>query len=416
MAELGKRLNLITHVILLLLFCLAGASSGCTSLEKLRGKSYSAVRSIITSSYHDPEADSKMMMAESLFEQGRYKEAQALFADIADNTYNPVLMAEKARYYEAECLRLQGKLHKAVAHYHRQLQDFPTGPYREKACTHIYNIAYGWLESGTLAEIEADLAGTKKSWWKKFPNLLPNPVDDSKPLVDVEGEALKYLEVAHTHDLTGPTADKALFWSGYIHFYRGRYEEADYFFSQLVEMHKQSPLWEEALKLAVIAKNQSTGGAVYDSQKASEALQLVHHAEAAVPAYVQDPEKTAWLNRQKVAVRMQLAQKDYEMARYYERTAHPASAYFYYELVTRRYPGTKFEALARQRMAALEQVRQDQERAAASSNQPGVLERLQHEWQKLTGQSAEPSQEPATPATPPKDQPRTLPADITQPR
>ena len=406
----------ITPAVTLLLVSLAGLSSGCSSMERLRGKSYAAVRSIITSSYHDPEAETKMMMAESLFEQGRYKEAQATFADIADNTYNPVLMAEKARFLEAECLRLQGKLHKAVTHYHRQLQDFPTGPYREKACTQIYNIAYGWLERGTLADIEADLAGKKKAWWTKFPSLMPNPVDDSQPLVDVEGEALKYLEVAHTHDLTGPTADKALFWSGYIHFYRGRYEEADYFFSQLVEMHKQSPLWEEALKLAVIAKNNSTGGAVYDSQKASEALQLVHHAEASVPAYVQDQEKAAWLNRQKVAVRMQLAQKDYEMARYYERTAHPASAYFYYELVTRRYPGTKFEALARERMAALEQIRQQREREATQSDQPRVLERIQKEWEKLTGQSSEASEDGTTAPMGPQDVPRTLPADIRNPR
>ena len=339
----------------------AAFAGGCGGLDKVRSKSYSAVRSIITSSYHDPEAETKMARGEQLFAAGQYQEAEESFADVADNTYNPVLLAEKARYMEAESLRMQGKLHEAIAHYHRQLQDFPTGPYREPACTHIYDIAYGWLESGTLADIEADLAGESPSFLTQVANSVPNPADKSRPTIDSEGEALKYLEVAHTHDLTGPTADKALFWCGYVHFYRGRYEDADYFFSQLVEMHKDSVLWEEALKMAVIAKNNSTGGSVYDSSKASEALQLVHHAEAAVPEFNSDAEKSAWLTRQKMAVRLQLAEKDFQMAQYYERTDHPASAYFYYELVTRRYPGTKLAEAAQGRMSALEVVRQERE-------------------------------------------------------
>ena len=343
----------------------AAFAGGCGGLDKVRSKSYSAVRSIITSSYHDADAEAKMARGEGLFAAGQYEDAQAAFADVADNTYNPVLLAEKARYMEGESLRMQGNLHEAIAHYHRQLQDFPTGPYREAACTNIYDIAYGWLETGTLAAIEADLKaqkeGTSVPVWDRVARTLPDPSDKSRPTVDGEGEALKYLEIAHTHDVTGPTADKALFWCGYVHFYRGRYEEADYFFSQLVEMHKDSKLWEEALKFAVIAKNNSTGGSVYDSSKASEALQLVHHAEAAVPEYSSQPEKAAWLTRQKMAVRLQLAEKDFQMAQYYERTDHPASAYFYYELVTRRYPGTKLAEAAQGRMTGLEVLRRERE-------------------------------------------------------
>lgn len=401
----------------LILTVVTAFSGGCDGLKSFRNKSYSAVRSIITDSYHDPEAEAKMATAEQLFAEGRYQEAQAAFADIADNTYNPVLMAEKARYMESECLRLRGKLSEAVAHYHRQLQDFPTGPYRERACTQIYDIAYKWLEEGTLADIEAEMNGTKLPWYERLTKTLPNPTDGTRPTFDGEGEALKYLEITHTHDLTGPTADKALFWCGYVHFYRGRFEDADYFFSQLVEMHKESPLWEESLKLAVIAKNNSTGGSVYDSSKASEALQLVHHAEAAVPEFNKNIEKSAWLNRQKLAVRMQLAEKDFQMAQYYERTNHLPSAYFYYELVTRRYPGTKLAEEAQQRMLALDQVRAERSLAEASGQAANPLESIR---QGIDGLVA--PKEPEAPGVivPPSSEPlavpRVLPPDINNPR
>jgi hypothetical protein len=47
---------------------------------------------------------------------------------------------------------------------------------------------------------------------------------------------------------------------------------------------------------------------------------------------------------------MQQAEKDYKMAEFYRRTGRPASAYYYYEIVRRRYPGTKFFDLATERM------------------------------------------------------------------
>ncbi|MCZ2343548.1 MAG: outer membrane protein assembly factor BamD [Bacteroidales bacterium] len=409
--------QVVSGGVALILTAVSTFSGGCSGLKGIRSRSYSAVRSIITSSYHDPNAEAKMAAAEQLFQEGRYKEAEVSYADVADNTYNPVLMAEKARFMESECLRLQGKLHAAITHYHRQLQDFPTGPYREKACTQIYDIAYKWLESGTLADIENEMKGVKRSWFSTLTRTLPDVTDASRPTLDSEGEALKYLEVAHTHDLTGPTADKALFWCGYVHFYRGRYEDADYFFSQLVELHKNSPLWEEALKLAVIAKNNSTGGAVYDSTKAAEALQLVHHAEAAIPEFNQSSEKAAWLTRQKFAVRLQLAQKDFQMAQYYERTKHLPSAYFYYELVTRRYPGTKLAEQAKARMAALDHVRQQREIEKASGSSGNPLEAIRQGITDLTTPSPSAEDAPVDPpASQPLPGPRELPPDISNPR
>lgn len=396
----------------LALAAFAAAGSGCHAAKQLKDASYDGVRSLITSSYHDPDPDGKMAEAETLFEQQKYKDAEAIFDKLADNTYNPVLLAERARFMQAECQRLRGEGFKSVATYNRMLQDFPAGAYREKGCSQMYDIAYGWLKESTLEKVEREknleegkMNGTAKPWYETAINL-PNFTDKNKPVLDWEGEAVKYLEAVHTHDMLGPTADRALFWCGYVNFYRGRYEEADHFFSQIVELHKDSPLWKEAMRLAVIAKNNSTGGAVYDAQKASEALQLVNQVEATVPEYVRDPEKSSWLLRQKMNVRLQLAEKDYQMARYYERTRHPASAYFYYELVTRRYAGTKYAELAKERLEALKEVRAKIEADRAAGKPASMSAAIKQEWNKLTGPEPDPTKDAEPTPTGPTDLPK----------
>jgi hypothetical protein len=64
-----------------------------------------------------------------------------------------------------------------------------------------------------------------------------------------------------------------------------------------------------------------------------------------------------------VGITMQQAEKDFKMGEFYERTGHPASAYFYYEIVRRRYPGTPYHARATERMNELRS-------AAAESGSP----------------------------------------------
>lgn len=374
-----------TRILLLAAFVAVPLhSSGCASLTAMREKTYATARSLITSSYDDPLAEEKMGTADRLFEEKDYRRAEKVYADLANNTRNPALVAEKARYHEAECLRMRDKLPDAAATYHRLLQDYPFGAYRERCCAAMYGIAYGWLEKDVLAEIEAESNGTTKPWYAGRMDGF-NLFDGKRPLFDTEGEALKVLDNVQTHDGIGPYADKSLYWLGYVNFYRGRFEDADHHFSQLAELHKDSKLRPHAVELAILAKNNSTGGPVYDSGKASEALQLIHQVEATMPGYATDPEKSEMMTRQKFAVRMQLAMKYLEHAQYYERVGRPASAYFYYDLVQRQHAGTKPAEIARERMIALEPIKAKAEadRAAGIKPDPGWFNRLQSGWDRL---------------------------------
>lgn len=383
---------------------------GCQSLERANNRVYHAARSLITSSYHDPAAETKLAKADELFAAGKWKDAKDIYSDLADNTKNPVLLAEKARFFEAECLRELGKMPEAVASYHRMLQDCPMGVYREKATGHMYDIARGWLKTETLEQIAAEQAGTAPAWYERVPQMLPNPLDGSRPLLDAEGSALTALEHVNTYDPLGPNADKALYTLGYVHFYRGRFEEADQYFSQLVEMHKQSPLRPEAMKLAIMAKNNCTGGAVYDSQKASEALQLVRHAEATEIAAAKDEKLQQFLSRSKMAVHVQLAEKEYRRGEYYERTGHPAAAYFVYHEVCRKYAGTKYSDLAQTRITELKAL-EPKLAAERDAARTGIWARVNREWDRVIGNPVDLTPEPPVDPTP-RDKPTTAPAPL----
>jgi tetratricopeptide (TPR) repeat protein len=369
---------------LLLLFVVALSQTGCQSLKRVKDSTVSTVRGWYTSSYNDPQAEQKVQIGEEMMAEGKFKDAGTIFADVADNQQNPATLAEKARYLEAECLRQRNNYPDAAATYNRLLKDFPFGAYRERSCTAMFNIAYEWLEQGTLKEIEESANGNPSAWWER---LTPSVgvLDKKKPMFDTEGEALRVLDNVQTHDYIGPNADKALYWLGYVHYYRGRFDESDMYFSQLVEHHKDSKLRESAMELAIIAKHKATGGAVYDSQKASEALQLINYTESTMPDFARDPQKKEMLLRQKHSVRMQLAEKYLEQARYYERTNHPASAYFYYDLVIRQHKGTPAEEFARKRMEALEPLRQQAiaDAAAGKKPSPSIFKRVEDTWDSI---------------------------------
>src|SRR5262249_60277239 len=110
---------------------------------------------------------------------------------------------------------------------------------------------------------------------------------------------------------------------------------------------------------ALMSKLMSGGGPDVDGRKAAEAGKMVLQALAKYPELA-DEEKDL-LERQVVGINMQQAEKDFRIAEFYRRTNHPGSAYFYYEIVRRRYPGTPLADKAAERMKELEAKHEKEE-------------------------------------------------------
>src|SRR5262245_25193578 len=350
MANADQRMRRrIPRRVLVALAAFAFLAPGCRSWHSFKERAAQFRGELFDSAYDDPRAEEKFANGVRLFEEEQYDKAREVFRGIADNQLNPTELAEQARFMQAECRFMRRQFPEAADTYHKLLMDFPTGAHRRAACGRIYEIADFWLDDFRAEkEHRADEKGILR-WRPKW----PNPFDRSRPWVDQEGRMREAFERVHTQDVTGPSADKAIFWCGYVNFIRGNFQEADHFFSQLVELHKESPLRPQAIAYAIQAKNNATGGSQYDGRKCAEALQLVHLAEASVPELTQDPEMSAKLTRAKFAIRSQQAEKDFRTAEYYERIGHPGSAVFYYELVRRRFAATKYAEIANERKERL---------------------------------------------------------------
>jgi TolA-binding protein len=386
----------------------------------------------------NPAADTKAAKtsedldgAKELFRRNEYDKAEKLFHRIAQDTKNTPQIAEEARYYEAECLRLQGRYPKAADTYSKLLKDFSTGQFRDQANQRLFDIANYWLDD-TRAEMDAYQQQKNGKRWFVMPASYVH-WDKTKPLLDEEGWALEKLEEIQL-DLHGPMADKALFYTGSVKFFRKDYKEADQHFSQLVRWLPNSPLAPQALKMAIICKQLSTGGSDYDGRKTAEARELIHTAARAYPELQQ--KENQFLLRQLASIEQQQADKDFKIAEFYRRTGHPGSAYFCYEIVRRRYPGTTYFDKATDRMHELKAVLEKQQ------EKPPVLPPLPKP--KLFHKAPPPAEvvpspRPVAPATPMPGQeagsdsgavvpgtplmrpqtapaPRTLPAEVISPQ
>ena len=204
----------------------------------------------------------------------------------------------------------------------------------------MYLIASEWLKSRTRRNRRPDQARERTQVEELDRQHHSGQLRRKLPTFDTEGRALQTLERVYFNDPTGPYADKALFMLGRVHFHREEFKESARYFQQLAETYDRSPLRDEALKMAIIAKNNSTGGPQYDGKDTMEAMRLINSAKATSPVLAREQDGK-FLDQQSLMVRYQQAEKDFETAEFYRRTGHPGSAWFYYELVTRRYPGIK---------------------------------------------------------------------------
>ena len=293
----------------------------------------------------EKSVEAELAGAREYFRREDYAKAQKLYHHIANNDKNPAFAVQEALYYEAECLRLQGNLPKAADTYANLLRNHTINPYKDLATQHIYEIATYWLQDTWEQVRESQERREGKRWivWPRFISF-----DKRKPFLDREGRAVERLkDVSIYEGRGGPYADKALYLCGYIAWFNEDYVEADQQFSQLTKTFPESPYAPYAIELAIKAKLMSTGGELYDGRRVADARKLVDEA-LRMPDVTE--EKKQSLMKLLACITAHQAEKDYQMAEFFRRTGHPGSAYFYYEIVRRRYPGTDAAERATRRM------------------------------------------------------------------
>jgi outer membrane protein assembly factor BamD (BamD/ComL family) len=260
----------------------------------------------------------------------------------------PRSVYEEALFGEAECQRLQKNYRDAMDTYNKLLVQFQNSQYQSRACQGLFEIADHWLEPTRrqMNEYHEQLEGKR---WMVTPALYVH-FDKDMPMLDAEGHATAILNTIRLHDINGPMGEESLFMLGTINFFRKEYKEADFYFSQLYKDYPNSDKAARAIKQSVICKQLMTGGTDYDLRGVEESKKLLMKMQGAYPELAKDEK---WVGDQLKMMNLQQADRDFKVAEFYQRTGHPGSAYFYYELVCRRYPGTKWEPIAKQRKEEL---------------------------------------------------------------
>jgi TolA-binding protein len=341
------------------------------------------------------KASAELAGAKELYRRGDYAAAQTLFAKIANNTKNASQIAEEARYYEADCLRLQAKYPSAADTFKKCLDDFPSGLKHDEANKRMFDICNYWLDDTRKAMEVAQEKKDGKRWFVMPASFVH--FEKTKPLLDEEGRALELLEYVQINDPVGPLGEKALFFLGSVKFFREDYKDADHYFTQIVNTRPNSQMAPKALKLAIIAKQMSTGGPEYDGRKCAEARQLI---DTALRAYPELADKNhGFLERQIWSINQQDADRDYLVAEFYRRTGHPGAAYFYYELVRRRYPGTKYAKEAEVRMAEVRAKMDASQHSKLAEAFTPLVQRWSHPDQAETAPAPRPVPTGGTPSS-----------------
>lgn len=331
--------------------------------------------------------------ARRLFQDKEYAKAEPLFAKVGKNKKTPIPVLEEAIFYEAECQFLQENYRDASATYKKLIRNYVHGQHSRQANERLMFIADLWLED-TRKQIEEFME--KKEGKRYF--VLPASYfhfSKDRPFYDQEGNALVILDDIWLSDMGGPLGEKALFKIATVKFFREDYKDADFYYAKVYETYPNGTLAPKAIKQSIICKQIMNGGTAYDGRPVEESRKLIDTATRAYPQIANKDQE--WLQRQLASVNFQNADRDFRIAEFYRRTGHPGSAYFYYELVRRRYPGTDY---AEKAVARMSEVRGAVEREQQSGD--GVL-------------SLTPLQRLFNPRPNPQDfVPQPLPVDMNQ--
>ena len=312
----------------------------------------------------DEKARVDLEEAKRLYQAQDYAKSEKMFEKIAKAKKLRQDVVEDAMFYYGESQRLQGNYRDATANLKNYVRSFPYGKYASQANERLFDVANYWLNE-TRDEMKnfeknpgtINLASYSPTNWFHFGR--------DMPFNDVEGNALQTLEEVRLNDIRGKLAEKALFYVATVKFFRGDYKDADFFYSQLVEQHPKSELAEKAMKQSIICKQIANGGTAYDTRLVEQCRKYLEEYQRSYPGKDAD-----WIQKQLVSIHYQQADRDYNVGEFYRRTGHLGSAYFYYELVRRRYPNTEYAKRAETRMAELKTRVEAEQRNAKI--EPGV--------------------------------------------
>lgn len=208
--------------------------------------------------------------------------------------------------------------------YEKQLTQYPSGQYAERAMEREYDIA------------EAFLKGKKRIVLAIF-------------YVPAQDDGISILGKIAEHAPGSNLAEKSLMRIADYHYGKGDYAEAAADYDRYMDVFSKTPRAAYAMLQAAKSSYASFRGIEWDDTPLLEAQQRYRTYAERFPMQAEQ----ANVPRTLETIRVTMAHKMYGVALFYERVHRPDAAKFYYRLVIRTYPGTPWELAASGSLARL---------------------------------------------------------------
>ena len=274
---------------------------------------------------------------EDMFQREKYAEAAKQFKHTIARWPDSTL-AQDALFLMAESHFFAHDYTAAVDTYDRLLKANPNTKHLDKIIRREFDIARYWEKHHQ-----------NEPHWATTPNML----DNTRPLFDTLGRALKVYENIRLNDPTGPFADDAIMATANSYFLRGRYNDADYHYELIRNEYPRSENQFEAHILGLQCKLQKYQGPDYDGSPLIEAKKIVKQIKVQFAGKLSEEDR-ARLEVDEANLQKQLATRELRRAKFYEENGYNASAKFHYANILRDFPGTPIANEAQQQYATLE--------------------------------------------------------------
>ena len=269
--------------------------------------------------------------------QGLFLEAAKGFRSAADRWPDSALQQD-GLFLAGEAYFFADHYPEANANYEWLLKHYPNSKHLDTVEARRFAIAQYWLKMADLREA---------SFWSM------NLTDDKRPWRDSFGHAIRIFDKIRIDDPTGKLADDATLAAGNAWFSRGRYIEADNFYTDLRKTFPSSDHQFHAHMLGLKAKLQSYQGPDYSGVPLDEAEKLIKQIRRQFPQ--QAEQEREYLARAYAEVRYKKAAREWKMAGYYDRRREYGAARFYYNRLAENYEETPYSERAETRLAEIQE-------------------------------------------------------------
>ena len=245
-------------------------------------------------------------------------------------------LEEDALMMSAESLFFADLYQKSVNRQAELLKKYPSTRHLDRIDQRRFAIAQFWLDHHRRH-------GTDLTW--------VNVGDPRRPGTDTFGHAIKLLDRIRFDNPTGKLADDATMMAAVANFEKGDYSAADVLFTDIRQNFPRSDHQFQAHLLGLKCKRELYRGSDYDGGVLEESEQIIQQIARLFPDESANHQEA--LRTELKDIRLQLAERDYTMAKFFDSREEYGAARIYYELVRNEYRDTNLATESESRLAQI---------------------------------------------------------------